>query len=444
MTLSCRGIIVKNVAPDSPASRAGLRKNDRIVAVDGHMIENDMDFGFYSSTDQGDITFVRKGKQFTCSFFREPGVFLGLDCYPQPLKRCPNKCLFCFIDQLPSGLRKSLYVKDEDYIHSFIHGNYITCAGLRDRDVKKISRLGLSPLYISVHATDPAVRNRLLGNRKAPDIRTQLRIFEEEGVAFHTQIVVCPGINDGSVLTKTIADLMEFDESLLSIAVVPVGLTKYHKNNLTLFTPQKARRVCEGIKEISDYHRAHEGFRRIFCADEFFLLGGVPLPKRSYYEDYPQIENGIGLVNQLLEEWGRVKKTGLNSRGSHKKNGSPKRIALITSLLAAPFLQDIAGTIEQAIGSVLLDVVPVVNNFFGSSVTVAGLLSASDIIRAVKNMDSPVDYIIVPDIIFNTEGYTLDSYSLQRMERTAGVPFKSVDSVTELVEWITLSRYEKK
>ncbi|MBD3321710.1 MAG: DUF512 domain-containing protein [Chitinivibrionales bacterium] len=436
MTVPSAGIIVKNVIPGSPAYAAGIRKQDRIMLVNGHAVETGMEFSFYSSTDALRIAFLRNGARRDITVNRQPGMFLGVEIRPRPVRRCTNNCLFCFIDQLPAGLRKSLYVKDEDYIQSFTYGNYITCTGLRQKDITTIARLGLSPLYISVHATDKAIRNYLLGNPSAPDILDRLSQLATRGISFHTQIVVCCSINDGSVLEKSISDLCRYEANLRSIAIVPVGLTKFHTNGLRLPTFSEARSICATVGRISDAQFRHDRVRKIFLADEFFLLAKSPVPPGSYYESYPQLENGVGLIRSFQDAWHRARR---KIRGTVIESGRTgrKRIAVVTSVLAAPMLQEIAAYINEKLQAPRAEIIPVANSFFGHTVTVAGLLCAKDIIAALRKCKSEFEYAVVPGIIFNTAGYTLDSYSVRRMQRESGLPIKRAESISDLVEYST-------
>jgi putative radical SAM enzyme (TIGR03279 family) len=327
-----------------------------------------------------------------------------------------------------------LYVKDEDFKHSFLNGNYVTLASASRGDLERAASIGLSPLYVSVHATDPAVRAALLGNRRAPEIRGQLAYMRDSGIAFHTQIVVCPGYNDGAVLEETVRDLFGYGASLLSIAVVPVGVTKFRKRPLAVVDKAIALDICSGMGELSDSMACSDGARKLFLSDELFIKAGLPLPPVSYYGDYPQIENGVGLVRQLLAEGERLKRRlrrRIDTVGTKKK----KNILVLTGCSAHPFLQKTLRGIAPYINK-NFDVHAVENRYFGETVTVAGLLTAADVIRKAKSIltDVPCDAVILPKAMFNHAGYTLDGYSLNRVCKSINLPVKTAGTVGETVE----------
>jgi putative radical SAM enzyme (TIGR03279 family) len=347
-------------------------------------------------------------------------------------------------------LRKSLYLKDEDYRHSFLHGNYITLTGITKKEMNKIIRTGLSPLYISVHATDPAVRIRMLNNRKAGDILAQLGKLENSGIAFHTQIVVCPGMNDGKVLKKTVHDLLAFKEGLLSVAVVPVGITKHRKNHLRPVSSQDARSICSMVETLSEQDKRYTGRRRLFIADEFLLKAGFDIPERSYYEEYPQIENGVGLLSLLINEWKKVRVT-LRKRITKVQHSTTKlsssqrkRYLILTSASAQPFIGEIITELNRLQNKVALTVEPVMNNFFGDTVTVAGLLAAHDIIQTVKKTDTQWDSIVLPGIVLNYRGYTLDGFSPARIAKKLKAEVTVVNNISGLTDFILGSTNEQK
>ena len=436
------GICIKSIDRNSPAFSAGIRKGDFILAVNGEPVEDELDFNFYSAFEDLTIKTRRKGKKRSVSLNRKSGQLLGVEFARMPIKQCRNKCIFCFIDQLPDGLRKSLYVKDEDYRYSFLNGNYITLSGIAQREINKILKIGLSPLYISVHATDPAVRIRMLNHHRAGEIVSQLKQLEDNGIQFHTQVVVCPGINDGAIFKKTIGDLLAFDKGLLSIAIVPVGLTRHRKAYLKPVSAGKAIRICKMVDTISEQSRKKTGVRKLFIADEFLLKAGLDIPERNYYEDYPQIENGVGLVSILLNEWKSVKrnlKKKVNTGRSIAKATSSRRrksYLIVTSVSAAPYIEGIIAELEEFIPNVEFVILPVRNRFFGETVTVAGLITAHDIISTVKELKKKWNAVIIPRIILNYNGYTLDGFSITRIARNIDNKVETVNTVSELVDLI--------
>jgi putative radical SAM enzyme (TIGR03279 family) len=367
---------------------------------------------------------------------RTHGEDLGIRFKDRPIHRCCNNCIFCFIDQMPLGLLKSLYVKDEDYRYSFTNGNYLTLSRASPGQLSHIIEMGLSPLYISVHATAPAVRNRMLGNTRTFDIMDQLRFLEKNDVRFHAQIVVCPGINDGRVLKRSIEDLLSFKTGLMSIAVVPVGLTRYRKNPLQSVTAENAHAICRDIALLSDADFISTGARRVFLADEFFIKAGKPIPPTKYYEDFPQIENGVGLIRQLLQEWKSLKRqyTDRPISASSPGNQKKKKYLVITSASAFAYIASIMREMEKVLPAVCIETVWVRNAFFGESVTVAGLLTAHDLIATAKPIARSFKKIFIPSVMFNVRGYTMDGFSKARLEKQIK---RRIEVISDLSEMIT-------
>lgn len=434
MKSSHKGIKVLAVRPGLPAFCAGLRKGDRIVAVGNEPVADELEFRFFSAQAEVPIRFVRKGSPRSATLRRREGRELGIRFGEAPIMKCANRCLFCFIDQMPKGLRKSLYIKDEDYRHSFANGNYITLSRAPETHLRRIVQLGLSPLYISVHATIPGVRKKLLGNPAARDIMEQLRFLESGGIRFHAQIVVCPGINDGAVLKKTIKDLLSFKKGLLSVAVVPVGLTRHRARPLTPVTERDARRLCREVGRVSDAHVNVDGDRTVFCADELFIKAGRAIPGKNYYGTFPQRENGVGLVRLLLDEWEGIKRR-FSTRGNNAP-ARPGRYLIITSLSASSYLRAVARELACIFPSIELDVEVVRNFFFGETVTVAGLMTARDAARTIRLAGPGYRCVFLPDAMFNTGGYTLDGYSQRRIARRAAARVRVFASLTEVMDYV--------
>jgi putative radical SAM enzyme (TIGR03279 family) len=423
---------IKSIDVFSQAFRAGLRRGDIIVSIDGHKISDELDFAFFAAKERCAVTVRRNGVVRTITVDRKPGTGPGIEFYDLPIHRCRNRCIFCFIDQMPPGLRRGLYIKDEDFKHSFLNGNYVTLSTAKPADLEKVANIGLSPLYISVHATDRNVRNAMLGNPKAPDIKEQLSFLGSRHIRFHTQIVVCPGHNDKGILVQTIKDLLRFKDTLLSIAVVPVGLTRFRKLPLEPVNADNAMSICKVVGEMSGKDAAVNGHRRLFCADEFFIKAGLPIPARKYYEDFPQIENGVGLVRQFLDLWGKHKK---QLQVARKKTARASSAVVVTSVSAFPYVKKTVDEIGERFPGVRLHTLPVENRYFGSSVTVAGLLTASDIIRTVRRFTSNqrTGIVYIPSVVFNYAGYTLDGYSLKRIERTIKIKTIATENLLSVI-----------
>jgi putative radical SAM enzyme (TIGR03279 family) len=432
------GLRVKSVAKGLPAWKSGIRKGDTVVSVNGMPVSDEIDFRYSTAQPVSQILIRRRGVVFEKRLKRPHTIMLGIGFHEPSVHRCSNHCVFCFIDQMPKGLRKSLYVKDEDIKHSFVNGNYVTLTALTQADLERICGLGLSPLYVSVHATDIRVRRRMLGSRHIPDVMEQLRFLEKNGVFFHTQIVVCPGFNNGEVLARTMADLLSLKKGLLSIAVVPVGLTRYTRPQLRPVDRGEARRICSRVAMLGEKDRLRNRRRRVFPADELFILAGLPFPGRRYYEAFPQIENGVGLVRQFLDEW-KSARPGIAAAvlASRKRRLHRGRTSLmVTSESAFPFVSRIAADLSKMAPGSEVRVCAARNEFFGGKVTVAGLLTAQDIVRAVKKTKVRWHTVAVPGVVFNFRGHTLDGYSPGRLGKRLGSSVMVVESLKQCAELV--------
>ena len=429
------GVTVRYVSRGSSFFRGGVREGDRIVAINGEPLFSELDFHYFAADHLLQVEIKRRHTTLEVEVERLEGDFTGVELVEQPIQRCTNRCVFCFIDQMPPGLRKSLYIKDEDIRLSLVNGNYVTMSNFSQQDLENIVRIGLSPLYISVHTTNTGLRCRMLRNRKCPSVMEQLAFLAEYGTRFHTQIVVCPSYNDGDELKKTVRDLQRLGDALLSVAVVPVGLTRFRKIFLPPVDRKTALSACRMISRISDRSAVKDGFRKIFLSDEFFIKAQLPIPELEYYEDFPQIENGVGLVRQLFSSWNCTKSELRRRRNRSGRKIKGKRILVGTSVSAYPYIEEICKEIRVCFSDTTIEVLPVINRFFGESVTVAGLLTASDIISEIKKKIRYVsfDEVVLPSVILNFAGYTLDGFSSARMEKTAGISLRLVNSIEELI-----------
>jgi|WetSurMetagenome_2_1015567.scaffolds.fasta_scaffold00017_80 putative radical SAM enzyme (TIGR03279 family) len=431
--MAAEKLMVTSVAKSLPAWRCGIRKGDEVLSVDGIPMVDEIDFRFATAQHVSRIEVRRDGKRLFLTLSRPHNAETGVTFADRSISRCSNHCLFCFIDQMPPGLRASLYVKDEDPMHSFVNGNYVTLSAMTRSHLERICRLGLSPLYISVHATNPAVRRRMLCNRNAGDIMEQLKYLEKNGIRFHAQIVVCPGFNDGPVLANTLRDLCGFRRGLLSVAVVPVGLTKYRNRALMPVERFGARRICSAVAKLDARDQKRVGRRRLFCADELFITARLAIPPRRYYEDYPQIENGVGLVRQLLDEWEDAKRSA--ARGGPRGRGSSGKrpVLLVTSESAHRYVARVARELPMFFPNLRVRTVAAKNEFFGGHVTVAGLLTACDVIRTVRDTARTGERVILPGVMFNAAGHTLDGYSLKRIAAKLRASVYVADSINDVM-----------
>lgn len=408
--MKTRGVRINSIIPDSPAEKGGLKKGDLILTINKHKVKDALDIMFYSADDVLNIELIRDGQTSNIRIekFSEP---LGIEVEPFNIRRCRNRCLFCFVDQLPKGLRKSLYVKDEDYRASFLYGNYITLTNLKKEDYERIRKLHLSPLYVSVHATDPEIRSRLLGNYEAPPILLELKKLKKSKIRVHTQIVLCPGINDGEILEKTIMDLYKLYPHVSSIAIVPVGLTKYHKNNLQPVTKTKAEEVISIVEPFQKRFIRKHGITIVYLSDEFYIKGERNFPKINFYDDFPQIENGVGMVPLFLHKSRKINIPALNVK---------KRIVTFTGISFYPFLLELIERIRK--NNINIELIPIENSLFGKTVTVTGLLAGEDIIKGLAPYVDKEDIVLVPEVTMkDANDRFLDDLTMSDIEKILGV-----------------------
>jgi putative radical SAM enzyme (TIGR03279 family) len=399
-----------------------VRPGERIVKVNGFPVEDELDYRFYAGAEGASVEV--QGPEGRCRTVRLSGDGVrGLRFSPMRSKRCTNRCLFCFVDQMPDGLRPSLYVKDEDYRFSFLYGNYVTLASATDDDLDRICRLKLRPLYVSVHATDSEVRNLLLGRKKSRPILETLGVLAGCGITMHTQIVLCPGINDGAVLEKTVCELAGLYPAVASIAVVPVGLTRYRK--VRGLRPLRGIRKNDAITIINKIRVLQNEFKLkyddllVFPSDEFYRRANRPFPPAEAYGGFPQWENGVGMVALFNRQWERRKRRG----GLSRRTGGSGQCVILTGEAAYPVVLPYVEWLNRS-ARTSLRLVPVRNRFFGRSVSVTGLLTGRDVIEAMRSrVLHPGTTVLVPDVMLGREkDRFLDDVTIREIEETLSVP----------------------
>jgi putative radical SAM enzyme (TIGR03279 family) len=389
--MAIKGIRILEVETGSPAAEIGLKPGDRILTVNGHAIADELSLKFYLSEDRVDLGIRREGRKerHILADFSE-GADLGIHVEEFRTRTCNNACLFCFVDRLPPDARPSLRVKDDDYRLSFLHGNYVTLTNLTEKDLNRIIEQRLSPLYISVHATDPELRMRVLGRKKADDLAEKLSKLIRGGIRLHAQIVLMPGVNDGRHLKKTVFDLYRLYPGIQSIAIVPVGLSDYGPRNGCFMpvTPKFSQALIRQVIPWQTRFRAQIKRTFAYLADEFYLQAGVKTPGVKYYDDFAQIEDGIGMTRNFLGEFkmelARKRKPRISLHGT-----------LATGKLFYPVLKRCIKQFNLRFGT-NLQVREIENRFMGNSITVAGLLGGKDILTALtgKNIG---DFLIIPE-----------------------------------------------
>lgn len=400
------------------------RPGDRIIAINGQRIEDIIDFRFHIADENVDILLeIENGEEILYQIEKEYDEELGVsfaEITADGIRQCQNRCLFCFVDQMPPSLRSTLYIKDDDYRYSFLQGTFVTLTNVTENDLRRIAELKLSPLYVSVHTTNPELRVKLLRNKKAAAIMDQLRYLAHHGIEIHAQIVLCAGINDGEELRRTIEDLRQLWPAVQSLAVVPVGLTQYRAHLATLdnISIDKAQEIVDLVSSYQKVYLQELGSRFVHLADEFYLLTGQEIPDRDAYEGFPQLENGVGIVRLFLDDFAE------NFSRIRQPIKLYERLLLLTGMAAAPVLDKILKQLNEKIDGYPIQMAVVENSFMGETVTVAGLLSASDIIGTFLNkVPNHRQYtkVLLPDILLNEEGATIDDYTAPQVEEKLGI-----------------------
>jgi putative radical SAM enzyme (TIGR03279 family) len=441
---------VREVVPESPADRAGLQPGDLIRTINGQTIRDLVDYRFYVADEELTIGFERQLNQhevhISKTYDENLGVLFGEE--PAPfIRQCANKCVFCFIKGLPDrftpqpglphGMRSTLYIKDDDYRYSFLFGNFITLTNLKEHDWQRLDEQKLTPLYVSVHTTDPDLRRKMVDGPRAGDIIDHIKRLGSMGITCHTQLVLCPPINDGPHLGRSIHDLAKLRPIVESVSVVPVGLTKYNNMMKTgdlpplrHYTQDEAEAV---IDQVEVYQRRFEAedpdeYPFVYLSDEWYYLTERAFPPAKHYGSYAQIENGVGMTRYLIEQWVRSKPKLPASIPQ------PRQVTLVTSMMARPVIEQFAKDIREVEG-LEVQVLPIVNKFFGSEVTVAGLLCGQDILEALEENGNLGDLVLLPRVMLDNAGERfLDDITVEEFKERLPVRAKFVRNAQETIE----------
>ncbi len=428
-------VLVSGVSKKSIADKKGIKPGDVLVSVNSHEINDVLDYRFYIKEEKLILALVSNGKAKKVHLRKDEDDDLGLefDSYLMDRQhRCTNRCIFCFVDQMPPGMRETLYFKDDDSRMSFLFGSYVTLTNLTEHDVSRLIEMHISPVNVSVHTMNPELRVKMMKNKHAGECLSILKRLADAGIKLNTQLVLCPGINDGKELEYSLSELEKLLPSIQSIAAVPVGLTKFRENlpALRTYTPQEARETIEIVDSFGERCLEKYGVRLAFCADEFYLIAGMPIPDEEYYEDYPQLENGVGLWRNLLEEFSFAL-----AQSSFEKD-TERRVSLVTGTAAFPLLERLCRLVSEKYPLVKADVFEIKNDFFGHSVTVAGLVTGKDLISQLKAKPH-AETLIIPSVMLRSEGDVfLDDVSLEDVEKALSVSVRVTDanSGLELLE----------
>ena len=419
---------ITHVQPGSIAHRLGLKEGEKLISIAGEPIIDQIDYQALTAQRHFDLTVEGLDGQTRVLHVRKEdwqplGLTLDQTIVSSP-RPCRNHCIFCFIDQMPPGMRRTLYVKDDDWRLSLMMGNYITMTNIDDSELDRIIRRKVSPLFVSVQCTDPDMRVKLLRNPRAAIIMDNLRLLKQNGIRFHAQIVLCPGWNDGDILTKSLNDLETLRPAIQSIALVPIGLTKF-RDGLPYIKPYNRQMAIDLIEQVKPYQERflrEIGTRLVFPADEFYCLSGLLLPTDEEYEDYPQVENGVGML--------RMFETDLlyAIEDLPMTETQPRRICIATGTSVAPFLRELAE--RHAPKGTTVEVRPIINRFFGESVTVTGLITGQDLVSQCKDVQA--DEIMIVRSMIRAEGdLFLDDMHIDDVRKKLPCPLKVVDNSGE-------------
>ena len=407
---------ISHIDPDSPLRHAA-HPGDRLVSINGNPITDVLDYKYYAYDPELAVCLRRPdGTEHTVHVSKPLGGELGLDFETYLMDNahsCANHCVFCFIDQMPPGMRPTLYFKDDDARLSFLMGNYITLTNLTEREAQRIIDLRISPINVSVQATEPQLRRTLLGNKDADKSLEYMRAFGEAGIEMNGQIVVCPGWNDGEHLRRSIEDLM--DIGFNSCSIVPVGLTKFRKGlaRLEPVTKEKAGEIIDLVDEYGAKCLEKYGTRMFFCADEFYIKAERPLPDEDYYEEYQQLDNGVGMLRSTMNEF----LSGLED----VESGDVASFTVATGKAAEPFIARLVAEAKKKFPQLRGEVVGIVNDFFGHSITVSGLVTAQDLIAQLKDRPTLGERVLIPaNMLRHGEGVFLDDYTVEQVEQALG------------------------
>lgn len=380
---------ITTVYKHSLADRVGIMPHDNLISINSNEINDVLDYRFYLTESHIDILVERDGENLTYHIDKGEYDDIGLD-FETPLMdkkhTCRNGCIFCFIDQNPEGLRETLYFKDDDSRLSFLHGNYITLTNMTKKDVERIVKMRFSPINISVHTTNPQLRVKMMKNKRAGEVLSYLDDFKAAGLSMCAQIVLCRGVNDGEELIRTITDLRKYSPELTSIAVVPAGLTKFRDKlyPLTDFTRSEACQIIDTINELGEKYLDEIGTRLVFPADEFYLKAEREIPKSKYYEEYSQLENGVGMIRLFEDELGMAIDDARDIIGEL----SEKRcVSVVTGVASYPMIKRLTDALMSISDKLDIRVYEIINHFFGESITVSGLLTGKDICEQLRGKE---------------------------------------------------------
>ena len=426
-------VTITDVLPNSRAQKAGIEAGDILVSINKKEINDVLDYRFYLANKSITLTVIHDGKTKKHKIKKQEYDDIGLD-FETPLMdkkhSCENKCVFCFIDQLPKGLRKSLYFKDDDSRLSFLHGNYITLTNLHDKDIQRIIDMHISPVNVSVHTTNPELRVSMMHNKRAGDVLRYLRMLADAGITLCCQIVLCKGLNDGAELDRTMCDLEALAPAMQSTSVVPAGLTRFRDGLYPLqpFTPEECAEIIKQITDFGDMCRFKHGTRLFYPADELYIKAGLPLPSDDFYEDYSQIENGVGMITDMRAS---VERELEDTEKYAPYKDTERTVSLATGQAAYDHILGLSQLLTEYFPKLKIKVYAIKNNFFGDKITVSGLLTGKDILEQLEG-ESLGDELLIPAACLRAEGdVLLDDMSPEELGEKLGVKVSPSESDAE-------------
>lgn len=422
--------VISELIKDSIAEELGLKKGDKIISVNGEKPRDMIDYRYMMCSEDIEIEIEKTNGEIEIyeiekDFDDDLGIVFESAVFDR-IKPCTNHCIFCFVDQQPEGLRKSLYIKDDDYRLSYLQGTYVTLTNLTTKDRERIERLHLGPLYVSVHTTNPELRKQMLNNSRAANILEDLKWLKKADIPIHAQIVLCPGYNDGDELERTLNDFSKFKSIIQSIAIVPVGITRFHKNNLETLTKDNALRV---IKQVENFNTKMKK-QLAMVSDEFFLKADYPIPERKYYGSFSQIEDGVGALRLLIDDFNK------NKKKLPKTIKKPAEYTFALSKSSVNTFKDIIKHLNK-IENLKCSIVELKNSFFGDNVIVAGLITGNDLITQLK--DKSIQNLIIPSIMLRpfTEDF-LDNVTVSQVQEELGCRVHVIKDIYSTIEIVNL------
>ncbi len=415
-------VLITNVDDGSLAKRKGILSGDMLLSVNGNEISDVLDYRFHIVNKKLKLRLLRDGKERAVTIRKDEQEDIGLDFETYLMDKqqsCRNKCIFCFIDQLPKGLRESLYFKDDDSRMSFLFGNYITLTNISEHEVDRIIKMHISPINVSVHTTNPELRVRMMKNRHAGEALDILYRLANAGTKLNCQLVLCPDINDGAELERSLADLTALYPSVQSVAVVPVGITKYREGleELKNYTPETAEKVLDIMERVGEECFEKYGTRLVYASDEFYLKAGRPLPDADFYEEFAQLENGVGMCTLMKSQFA-------DALDGSESDGRKREVSIATGLGFLPLMREMVDTAMQKWHNLDVKVYGIVNDFFGHDIDVSGLVTGRDLIAQLKGQPLG-ERLLLPSCMFRSEGdLMLDDVSKEDIEQALNVPVR--------------------